>query len=315
MRQVLIVALCVIAVMAQQPMQKNCSAVPMPSATANYYMPPSTCIEKDAAIKACIDADAACTKIATDCSGINTCFGLRIRCLIGTTPSDKECVAWETGLENAGLYLMAGGSYKDSTLERACEFGLCAAAKAAFPTLKTANGDICPVAFPEVCGQPNFDPPTRSPTQAEYAITFGGAAWTEILKNATKGSPAYKALENAVSKGLAKLLEVLEHHITITDMSVGSLVVKFIVNDPNVNVAAVAAKLEEVSKNPALAATTFSELAAESGVAIAVTAVGVENPATPAPLPTNATTPEPTPASAGLVSVVAAVVAVVAMMF
>jgi hypothetical protein len=329
MRQVLILAFLIAIAMAS-PMGKNCSSVPEPSMSTNYYMPPKSCVDGDAAIRGCMTSFSDCLKAAPGCEGINACFAGRILCLIGTTPTSANCTEYAAGLDNAGLYLAAGGSYNGSTLEHACEWGICHAAMEAFDHGVKANGtEVCPVDMHTICAPPNFEPPTRSPAQAEYAVTFGGN-YAAILADAPKNSAKYKQLEVAVGKGLAKLLGVLEHYIAITDMYIGSLVVKFVVNDATVDVATVTQQLQKVKDDPTLAASTFTELAAETGITIEVTGVATELPTpvpatlapgqtwAPTPVPEtpapDAGTPAPT-ASAGLVSAAAAVVAVLAMMF
>ena len=310
MRQLLIIAIIVAVAFAQAP-AKNCSAIPQPAGSGNYYMPPKACVDTDASVRACITAFSDCVKVGKTCGAVNTCFAGRVACLIGTKSSSPNCTQWSSALDNAGLYLIAGGSYKDSTLERACEYGLCQGAKEAVRlNLTAANGDVCPVNFSSACMAPNFEAPTRAPGQAKFSIVFGGAAWTEVLKNAPKGSAEYKKLETAIGKGLAKLLGVLEHLITILDFRIGSLVVDFIVNDDSITPEAITAKIAEVKADPTLAGSTFSELATVSGVAIEVSGGGQAD--TDAPTPAGTTTAAP--ASAGAFSAIVAVVAVIAAM-
>lgn len=284
MRQVFIAALLVVAALAAT----NCSTVSAPSGSANYYMPPKACVDTDAAIKGCFDAFSRCVTTAgaanATCPFLDLCFAAQMRCLERTTPTSPNCTSWASGLENFGLYLIAGGSYKDSSLEHACEWALCSARRAAFDSgIRTETGNVCEPDLAATCVAPNFEAPTRSPNQAVFSITFGGAEWAELLSNNPKGSPKYREIELAVQRGLAKLLEVLEYLITVLDMRIGSLIVSFIVNDASINVEAIKLKLESLLDNPALVGSLFAELETVSGIKVQVSGVGVEDFSTPAP--------------------------------
>lgn len=326
MRQVLILAILVIAAMAA----KNCSSVSAPSGTANYFMPPVGCVNNDTSVKSCITGYGECVKAAQNCEEVNKCFLGRMICFIVVNTQASECQAWSTGLDNAGLYLTAGGTYKDSTLERACEYALCRGNAEAFEQGKKAtNGDICPADFATVCATaPSFEAPTRAPTDPEYTVTFGGTEWAAVLKDAPKDSAKYKKIEAALSKGLSKVLGVPSWLIIITEISVGSLIVKFIVRpDPTgqtapINPDTAISKLTALVNDATTVANSFTELKEATGVTPTVSGVVGDvptptpdgtTPATDAPA-TNAPNGTATPSAAGLVSVAAAVVAIVAMM-
>lgn len=304
MRQVLIVALLVVAALAAT----NCSTVTAPSGSANYYMPPKACVDADAAIKGCVDTFNRCITTAgaanATCPFLDVCFSASMRCLERTTPSSSNCTSWASGLENFGLYLIAGGSYKDSSLEHACEWALCSVRRMAFEAgIRTEGGNVCEPDLAGTCVAPNFEAPTRAPNQAVFSLTFGGAQWAALLENTPKGTPAYRAIELAVQRGLAQLLGVLEYLITILDMRIGSLIVSFIVNDASISVENIKLKLESLLDNPTLVGSLFAELQQVSGIPITVSGVGVEDFSTPAPT-----------AAASLAAVAAAFVAVLVAM-
>ena len=309
MRQVLIAALLVVAALAAT----NCTTVTRPSSSANYYMPPKACVENDEAIAGCYVAYGLCVRAAANkttgqCGKFDECLTAKMRCLEGTTPSDGNCTSWASGLENFGLYLIAGGSYKDSSLEHACQWAACEGASEAFrQNVKDDSGNLCSPVLATLCVTPNFEAPTRAPNQAVYAITFGGD-WAALLANAPKNSEAYRKLEAAIQKGLSRLLGVLEYLIAILDMKLGSLIVTFVVNDPNFTVEQITLKLNSLVGNDALVNEMFSELATAAGFSLSVTGVSVEDFSTSAPTET------PTEAAAQVSMILAALLAIVAAM-
>lgn len=256
----------------------NCSIIPAPAASSNYYSPPQACIDADPSVRACLTTFQTCASVnVSDCNAVSECMAAKLACLEGTVSIDGNCTVWLTNINNAALYLAAGGAYRGSTLEAACFHAACSSISAVAPR--------CPVNLSSLCSAPNFDPATRAPGQAKFSITFGGQGWVDLLNSIERGSTKYKELEVAVTKGLARLLAILEYLITILDMRAGSLVVDFIVNDNSITVDQIRASLRAASENSTLASSLFTELARVSGLPIEVTGFGVEDPSTPAPSP------------------------------
>lgn len=280
----LLIAFAVLVAVAAAANDNNCSAVSSPSSNVNFYMPSKDCVDSDASLRACFQLFTTCVSVPNQpCTALDACWTAKMRCIEGTITTSANCSAWYNSLANMKLYLLADGAYAGSNLEAACKFGLCNAADEAFNRqLRNPAGNICGVNFSAVCVAPNFDPATRGPTTAKFTVTFGGD-WVALLANATKGSAEYRELEVALTKGLSRILDVLEYLITIIDIRSGSLVVDFIVEGDNVNVAALTERLVAAKNDPTLLASAFAELQVISGFPITITGVTVEDPSTPAP--------------------------------
>lgn len=273
----------VVLVAAAAANENNCSAVESPSSNVNFYMPSKECVDSDASLRACFQLFTTCVSVPNlPCTALDVCWTAKMRCIEGTVTTSSNCTSWYNSLSNMKLYLLADGAYAGSNLEAACKFGYCTAAEEAWRReLRSPSGNVCGVNFSSVCVAPNFDPATRGPNTAKFTITFGGD-WLALLANATKGSAQYRELEIALTKGLSRILDVLEHLITIIDIRAGSLVVDFIV-EGDVNVTALTQRIIAAKDDPTVLATAFAELSAISGFPITITAVTVEDPSTPAP--------------------------------
>lgn len=280
----LFLALVVLVAAAAANDNNNCSAVQSPSSNVNFYMPSKDCVDSDASLRACFQLFTTCVTVPNlPCTALDACWTAKMRCIEGTVTTSSNCTSWYNSLSNMKLYLLADGAYTGSNLEAACKYGYCNAAEEAWRRqLRTPSGNVCGVNFSSVCVAPNFDPATRGPNTAKFTVTFGGD-WVALLANATKGSAQYRELEVALAKGLSRILEILEYLITIIDIRTGSLVVDFIVEGDNVNVAALTSRLLAAKDDPTLLASAFAELSAISGFPITITGVSVEDPSTPAP--------------------------------
>lgn len=295
-----VVALCVI-VLASAPWAAasdiaNCTSVTSPM---DYYQPPTACTAESAGIEACSANYLQCKGNATTCAGVMACLRQRGSCLnnVPMPANTSACASWYEGLNNAELYISAGGMFNGSALQDACAVAACALRAEA-----QIGGVSCPVNLTEACGAPATE-------LVKYALTFGGNYPADILTNPTKR----RNVERLITRGLSRILRVLEYLIQILDMRFGSLVVEFTVNGgasgATVPTAAeIQSRLAAAAQDPTALASAFAELRAETGVDIVITNIavtGLPSGETPVPI-TGLPTEEPATTTAAPGSTTAA---------
>lgn len=287
----------------------------------NFYMPPVECTSNDTAVDKCMKDFKSCVNTTTKCSvSMSTCVSAKLRCFEAVTATATQCNAWSQALNNEKLYLAAGGDYNGSSLELSCRQAICAFKKD-FPAQPCNDSDFASVCMDNIVDNtqaPVTTPPSSIPPAGATIVTFTIAGnKTALTKWLAKDAGKAKEI---VGRIIAKMLGVDASKIVITSITIGSLVVDFYTTDSTLDVATVKDKLT-AAKGNADQAQYFSELAADAGMSVSDLSVGeftvdtaTAAPVTETPAPTTAGTPAPAAAS-GVVSAVAAAVAILALLF
>jgi hypothetical protein len=238
----------------------NCTTVTSPM---DYYRPPAACVSESSAIESCVENYNLCAGNASACGDLMVCFRQRGACLnnVQMPANTSQCASWYEGLNNAELYISAGGMFNGSALQDACAVAACA--------LNNATQSLsCQVNITEACGAPSQE-------LIKYVLTFGGSYPADILTNTTRR----KAVERLITRGLSRILSVLEYLIQILALRFGSLIVEFAVNSAGVTGAPSAQEIQNrlatAAQDPSILAGAFAELRAETGVDVVITAIAV----------------------------------------
>jgi hypothetical protein len=295
MRQLITIALVALLV-AQASAAVNCSALMAPAANDDLYMPPSVCTS-DPSIGACVSSFSICATAATTCNGlINICGAARQACVAQAEPIAASACAesqWYKNLMNTKLYLIAGGLYNGSALEKACSWNFCDL-QTRYPT--AAASGTCPT-HEAICGTEPALSTTPDATLATYALSFQGD-FTAILNNAT----AKALLVVALKTSIARILGTQPGFIRILSLVAGSLKCEFqYTGGGNLNEQAITQALTSTVGQSG----QWDEITAVTGFEVTTASVVVT---VPTPMPT----PAPPGSGASLVSAAAAVVAVLA---